>query len=220
MARGDTGRSAGELDCMKARLQSRGRVPYGGGYTVRDPLTGASLFAVTFEQLLAKAVAARKANGLPIGLGFADEVEQWCCDAQPSECVDVDPEKPKRKRLTLDDVIRGAKVLLSFKLGGSKLVEQEEAERRASICVRCPQNSGYSRPCSTCHELADLVRSVTGGRRTSLDQKLWVCHCCGCSLQAAVWLTLEDQCKGVNDEQRKEFAYMASSHNCWKQCAT
>lgn len=205
---------------MKTRLTSKGRVPYGGGYRVRDPLSGQELFGVTFEQLMAKAVASRKANGLPMGLGFEDEVETWCCDAQPGECKDVDPLKPKRKKLNLDDVVRAAKVLWSFKRAGSRLVSPEEAERRAQVCIRCPLNSGYQRPCAACHELGDIIRSVTGGGRTSVDQRLHVCHVCGCSLQAAVWMELEDQCKGVDEAMRKEFAYMHEAAHCWKQCAT
>ncbi len=203
---------------MKARLASRGRVPYGGGYRIKDPLSGCDLFGTTFDMVMAKAVASRKANGLPIGLGFDDEVEQWCCSAQPSECVDVDPLKPRKKRLTLDDMLRGAKVLMSFKLGGSKLVSKEEAERRAAICAKCWMNAGYQRPCSVCQELADLVRSITGGGKTSLDAKLHACHVCGCSLQASVWLGLGDQCKGVTEEMRKEFRYMKEVAGCWKTC--
>ncbi len=205
---------------MKSRLESKGRVPYGGGFRVRDPLSGQELSAVTFDNLLVNAKASRKANGLPIGLEFEDEVECWCCASQPDECVDVDPLKPRRKRLTLDDMLRGAKVLMSFKLHGSKIVSREEAEWRASICARCYMNSGYQRPCSACHELADLVRSITGGHQTSLDGKLFACHVCGCSLAAAVWLELSDQCKGVTPEMEKEFAYMATSVGCWKTCAT
>lgn len=203
---------------MKARLVSRGRIPYGGGYRIKDPLSGQELSGTTFDQVLAKAVASRKANGLPIGLEFADEVESWCCASQPVECKDVDPLKPRKKRLTLDDMIRGAKVLISFKLGGSRTVSREEAERRAAICAKCYMNSGYQRPCSVCHELSDLVRSITGGHQTSLDKKLFACHVCGCSLPAAVWLTLEDQCKVVDEEMRKEFHYMKEVAGCWKTC--
>jgi hypothetical protein len=203
---------------MKARLVSRGRIPYGGGYRIRDPLSGQELAGTTFAQVLGKAVASRKANGLPIGLGFAEEVEDWCCASQPTECQDVDPLKPRKKRLTLDDMLRGARVLLSFKLGGSHVVSSEEAERRAAICSKCYMNSGYQRPCSACHELADLARSITGGRQTSLDRKLHACHVCGCSLQAAVWLELKDQCKGVDAEMRREFHYMKEVAGCWKTC--
>jgi hypothetical protein len=205
---------------MTPRVQSKNRVPYGGLWQPKDPLTGEVLSGTTFKVVLAKAVAARKANGLPVGLGFEQEVEEWCCAAQPLECVDVDPLRPRRKRLTLDDVVRGAKVLLAFKRGGSRLVDAAEAERRAAICKRCPLNSGYQRPCAVCQELADVVRSITGGRQTSADRSLHVCHVCGCSLKAAVWMELEDQCKGVDERMRKEFAYMAEVAQCWKSCAT
>lgn len=203
---------------MKPAIQSKGRVPYGGQWQPKDPLTGMVYAGTTFRQVLAKAVAARKANGIPMGLDFEAEVEQWCCDAHPVECVDVDPGKPRKRKLTLDDIIRGAKVLLKFKLGGSKLVAPEEAERRAAICAACYMNSGWQRPCAVCHELGDLVRSVTGGHKTSKDAKLFACHVCACNLQAAVWLPLETQCVGVTEEQRKEFAYLKESSHCWKQC--
>lgn len=197
---------------------AKNRVPYGGLWQVKDPLTGLHLSAGTFQALLKKAVAGRKANGFPIGLDFESEVESWCCAAQPVECKDVDPLRPKRKRLSLDDVVRGAKVLLSFKRGGSRVVSVEEAERRAAVCVRCPLNSGYQRPCNVCRELGDLVVSITGGWTTSVDERLHVCHVCGCALRAAVWMELEDQCKGVDQEMRREFNYMKEVAGCWKSC--
>jgi hypothetical protein len=203
---------------VRTRLVSKGRIPYGGMWTPKDPLTGDVIRAVTFEQLVAKAAAARRANGLHIGSEFEDEVEQWCCEAHPDECQDVDPERPRRKRLTLDDVVRGAKVLLSFKLGGSRLVDRAEAERRAKICARCSLNTGYQRPCAACHELTNIVRSITGGETTSVDDRLHVCHVCGCELKSAVWLELSDQCKGVTPSMAREFSYMHDAIGCWKQC--
>jgi len=138
--------------------------------------------------------------------------------AHPVECMDVDPARPKKRRLGLDDVLRGARVLLEFKLGGSQLVDQAEAERRAAICAACHMNSGWQRPCSVCQELGDLVRSITGGRSTSKDDRLFSCHVCACALKAAVHLPLETQCLGVTEEMRREFAYMKDIAGCWKSC--
>jgi hypothetical protein len=198
------------------KLIAKGRTPYGGSFVVRDPLSGQEIRASRFEVLVSRVIAARKANGLPVGLDIEAEIETWCCLSHPDECVDMDPAMPKRRRLTLTDVVHGAKVMASFLVGGSRLVSAEEAERRASVCAKCPLNLSYSRPCSVCAELRNLVLSMVGNKKTSQDDKLQVCNICSCELRAAVWLQLEDQCKGVTSEMKPAFDYAGKTWGCWK----
>jgi hypothetical protein len=165
---------------------------------------------------MAKATASRRANGVPVGVDFENEVESWAVLAHPDEAEVWDPEMPKKIRLGLDDILRGTRVLLAFKLAGSPLVPREEAERRAGICSRCYMNQGFSRPCATCGGLDELVRSLVGNQRTSQDDKLQACGVCHCMNKAQVWLPLEILAKGVTEEMKNQFAKMAELTGCWK----
>jgi len=200
------------------RLKNKQVIPY-NYWKVKDRLTGQLFTAVTWDHLLSKMIQARRANGVPVGLGFEDELETWAAQDHPDEAELWNPDMPRKTRLDLDTVVRGTKVLLAFKLAGSPLVSQEEAERRATICSRCYLNTSWSRPCSVCKTLTDVVRSIVGNRTTSVDDKLFACNLCGCDNHAQVHLPLDILAKGVTPEMVKQFAVMAEVSNCWKQCA-
>ena len=198
------------------KLKHLQAIPYGGAFRIVDPLTGVSSAGLQFENLLQKMIKAREANGVPVGLSFADEVEKWACLQYPEECEDTDPNAPKRRNLTLTDVINGTRVMVAFKMAGSPLVDRTEAERRAQICIRCPMNQGFAKSCTgTCAELQAVVASVTGHIGTQYDANLHACGICGCFLQSAIHLPLEIQCKGVSDQMKRQFANVP---NCWKTC--
>jgi len=200
---------------IKMRLKSRGIIPYGGGFAVLDPLTGNRINAVTWDHLMSKVREQRRANGAPIGLELEDEVEQWACVAHPDEVEVVDPRLPVRRSLGLDDVIRGTKVLAAFKLAGSPLVAQAEADRRAAICARCPMNVGWSQSCSVCGKVEAAVQAVVGNVRTAHDQQLFACSICGCSLKAAVHLPNAILNSANNAEMNLAFELAASAFHCW-----
>ena len=201
---------------MRATLISKNRIPYNSLWRYVDPYTKMEISAVTWDNLMAKIYEHRRANGNPIGLGLEDEVEDYVCQHQPDECENLDPKIPRRRNLTLSDVVRGTAVMMSFKFNGSQLVPREEAERRAQICVDCIWNQTFAKPCSgICQELHDIVSVVTQHQGTQYDSKLHSCGICGCFLQAAVWLRLEDQCLGVSEGMREQFKGVS---NCWKTC--
>lgn len=202
---------------MMKKLKARSRVPYGGEFVTKDRLTGIEFRGTTFEMVFNRVVASRKANGLPMGLDFATEVEGWLCEDHPSECDERNPAIPRKPReLGMADVLNGTKVMLAHFLGGSKVVSPEEAERRADICAGCRYNVPFRTPCGgICTELLAIVERVIKGRGTSKDASLQSCFICGCVLRAAVWTEIPIQCKGVDENMKKQFA---SVPNCWKQC--
>lgn len=201
---------------MRLRLEFPNRIPYGGYWRYIQPGTGQSISAVTWDNLLNNIRDHRKANGIPVGLGFEEEVEQAVCREHPDECVGYDETCPRKKNLTLSDIVAGTRVMMSFFASGRKLVSREEAERRAQICLKCPYNMTFSKPCSgVCPELKSVVMSITDSVGTQYDSKLNSCTVCGCFLQAAIWMPLENQCKGVNELQKKQFS---NAEGCWKQC--
>lgn len=200
---------------IKMRLKAKNQIPYGGGFKILDPLTGIRIEAVTWDHLVFKVREERKANGAPIGLELEDEIEQWACIAHPDEVSVVDERLPKRRNLNLDDVVRGTQVILAFKLAGSPLVSQDEANRRASICARCPMNLMWSQSCSICNKIDDVVRGVIGQTKTAHDQQLFSCNICGCSLKAAVHLPNDILNRANNAEMNQAFEVASEMFGCW-----
>lgn len=199
---------------MKLALKAFTTVPYGGGYRITDPLAGVEVFGTTFNQFVKRARDQRRANGFPTGLEFEQEMEQLACKYYPAECDNIDTDRIRPRNLGLHDIMVGTSVMARFVVSGMKVVPQEEAERRASICVSCPHNTRYAKPCNgVCAELLSLVRSIVGQVGTSKDSELHACQICACSLPAAVYVPLDIQLKPLSDNQIKQFK---SVPNCWK----
>lgn len=203
---------------MMARLKSDGCVPYGGIYELNLPEKGMVGRGTNFKMLLTKVKEYRKANAVPVGLGLPGEIEREVCMKYPDECVDTDPRvPPSHVRLGLDDITEGTKVMAKFKLAGSPLVSQEEAERRALTCSKCGFNSSFSKPCSgICQVLKDLAHSLIGNRKTQYDDRLRACRICHCYNSVAVHLPLEFQTSYLSSEQRAQFEYANQEYSCWK----
>lgn len=205
---------------MKPRLKSRILTPHGGGFFIEDPLTKRELYGSHFEMLYNKAVAYRRANSIPIGLDFEDEIESQVCARYPTEC-----EVSKRALGVslvapgLYDVVRGSLVMMNHKAHDSMLVPQEEANRRAEICYKCPLRAQMTLPCARClTALENVVQVITGAHGTPFDEKLSCCSICKCYISASVWLPLETQCVGVSDDMRERFGFAKENFNCWKNC--
>lgn len=203
---------------MNTRIRNRGIVPYGGMWRTRDRMTGIPVEGTNFNMVVNRIRDARKANGIPEGIGFEDEVEKWLCEDHPTECELYDPNAPRQRSLTITDVIHGTKVLLAFKMAGSPLVSAEEANRRAAICNGCQFNIQFPKPCSgICPDLKRVVEGIIGNQRTSLAQDNRSCSICGCFTESQVWLPLDILDRGLTDEMRNQFN---SIPHCWKKTQT
>jgi len=128
---------------VKLRLRSKNQAPYGGIYELSRADIGMVGRGTTWDMVRNRIMDYRKANGIPIGLGFDDELEQALCRSYPAECEYFDGRSPKLRNLGLHDVVVGTKVMISLKLAGSPLEDRAEAERRAKICVDCVWNTSY-----------------------------------------------------------------------------
>jgi hypothetical protein len=73
-----------------------------------------------------------------------------------------------------------------------ELVAQEEAERRAEICAKCPMQIPTS-GCWGCKGIAGLLPQIAGAKTTSFDLQLSACGVCGCYNAVSVHLPLSVQ---------------------------
>jgi len=205
---------------LKPKLKGRHVVPYGGRYELNLPDKGMVGMGTTFPMLSNNIRNYRKANAIPIGLGFEDELEREVCAKYPNECDETDARIPDRnRRCTFDDVILGTKVMVRLKLSGNKLVSQDEANRRAKICATCPNNISPVLPCGgVCGELATVITSIVGGNGTPFDPKLNSCAICCCFLSASVWVALEVQTPDLPELYKLQFRTAKEMIGCWKEC--
>lgn len=202
------------------RLQYPNRKPYGGVFYYKHPVTKEVLTGVTWRLLLKEVAAYNKANGYPVGLDFENEVEQNVCVQQPSECIDETQAKPRIKRVTMSEVLRGTRFMGALVVNSilgreSPFVSQEEAERRAAVCSTCKFNETFKKPCSgLCAELKQIIELTTKGKRTPFDSDTAACSVCGCWTRVQVHFRLDLLDKGLNDVQRAQFDAIP---HCWKK---
>lgn len=103
--------------------------------------------------------------------------------------------------------IRGGVALVSMVMF-KRVVDQDEAEKRAMQCASCDNNSFPEE--NSFDQLADsLADAATGGKSVSVAKQLGICSVCTCVLRAAVF---EGGKHKVTPEEKVEMAKV----NCWK----
>ena len=125
-----------------------------------------------------------------------DEYKSLCLEVE-----DVESTVENVKHIGRQDVQQFFQVVKRFIEDGGKLESQDEAERRAAICAKCPRNVPI-RGCMGCSGLIPKLLKVTKGASTSLDQELKGCSVCGCQLKAKVHLPTA---VSTGDEDRHDF---------------
>ena len=202
---------------MRMRLRVPGQVPYGGGYTINRPDLGMVGVGTVFDMLERSVRAYRRANAIPTGLGFSEELETEICKLYPAEAEMTDTVLPLNRRLTLDDVISGTKVIAAFKASGSPLVSKEEATRRGAICSKCKLCQPFPKPCNgLCGGLKTIVDSVIGGYSTEYDDDPRACSICHCFYSSHIRIPYQFLEKGLNDQERAQFTEAHKLLGCWK----
>ena len=100
--------------------------------------------------------------------------------------------------------------------GEAAVVSEQEANRRAAICVTCPNNvHSFGGSCGSCADrIMRALAHVVGKRSTPYDHNLGACAICSCSLAAAVHVPLEPQQVGLDEGLRIEFRAIPW---CWKR---
>lgn len=210
---------------INPRIARRAASPYGGRYELDVPERGVVGKGSTFDHLVFSVEKYRRANGIPVGLGLAEEVEREVCVRYPDECSETDPRVPPSAiRLNYEDVYHGTANIVNLTMAGRPLESQEEADRRAAICAACPFKRPYAKPCTyDCGPLRKLIdRFLTGGGKTKSDAALQACGVCKCECKVIVWVPLEYQLPGLTDFQKEQYrlARQIQEQNgqpvCWK----
>jgi hypothetical protein len=182
-----------------------------GGYSYTQEETGQTLGADSFHQLVARVVAHRKANNLPVPFNISDIVEGDICKHRKELCHGYVPAPPKNKLITLDLALRLTRTLVAA--GGKRVESQAEADQRAAICAMCPDNV-EPQGCSGCKSnlIKKAVEFIVGSRETPYDNLLKSCKHCGCFNAAQIWLPLEALQKTMVDGENE-----ALPDHCWKR---
>jgi hypothetical protein len=139
---------------------------------------------------------------------------QICASMPPGICgpeagEDYKPLHDMSRRLTLEKIESFSLAVFEWVRSGAHFVDEEEATRRAKICLGCPYNKA-PHACS-CAPLWDTIRRLIPPRRR-IDN-LHVCGICGCALSAAVLAPMNVIAAA---DSGRDFKYPAY---CWKLAA-
>lgn len=137
-----------------------------------------------FKTLIEAVKKHMTANDVVIPTDLERQMNELACQDHPENCSELDPDAARKVSLW-----HLAKRFFTAAISAATtgLVSQEEAERRAAICAVCPHNGGSAlNLCgSGCHT-AKFVREAAEAlstKHTSLDDKLFTCQLCECSLR-------------------------------------
>lgn len=154
-------------------------------------------------------------NGYP-KVDMAEAEDQLCKLLPPGWCEYDNGDSPDwfvNSRVTMDDVIRGTKVLASFIGQGMPLVDKAVAAERGAICAGCPFAASAA-GCGPCTGISNLIAEIAGGDPLPSDSLLAnkSCLICGCAARAQIWLPIELLAKGVTDDMMPKWPDW-----CWKK---
>ncbi len=186
-------------------------VPSGGGYHYTQEETSHTESADSFHQLVARVVAHRKANNLPVPFNIADIVEAQVCEGRKELCAEYRPKPPPNRPLTIDLALRLTRTLVAA--GGKRVECQAEADQRAAVCSMCQDNI-EPQGCTGCTGsiIKRAVEFIAGSRKTPYDKLLKSCKHCGCFNAAQIWLPLGALQKTIDKDENA-----ALPDHCWKR---
>lgn len=194
-----------------------------GKFRMIVPRTGVQLSHFEYQSFVNLYLNHLRQNNIPVGIGWEEEMQDELCRQNPQwkgVCQDANP--PKNHRISNGDVRNfltsvGRMIETEVK-GGDAFVSQEEANRRAEICVACEKNRETINWCPNCP--GSVVRSVKKFRdyfkgkspdlTTPLDDKLKACEICGCSNAVQIHCST-----AVLSHVKTREPYPS---NCWKSC--
>ena len=170
-----------------------------GGWRYLVTATNTVIQAGSILELKARVKQHMVANRVEFPKGLDIEIEDcacrnlenhayhWCRERNP----ETEPVVRERPRWRAVEIARFLKTIWDWgTTSGFAFVSQEEAERRAAICARCPMNTQVS-GCLGCTGVARLINRIRRDRTTSFDNDLDACNVCGCELKVKVLVPLD-----------------------------
>lgn len=203
-------------------LINRNLHPPGSGFSFYQPQTNWKLpGGLPFSDAVRQIISHRKANpSFNLATTYevvAEELDEYTCARlrhDPAYCQKkklegleiIPPSLPQShsqpvKEVGVADRVRqivgGAVTLADWVGEGFNPVDQDEAERRARGCSRCPLNdikTGFME--NIVGVVADKLHAALEMKsklklRTEKDDELGVCDACGCTMKLKVWVPKE-----------------------------
>lgn len=196
-----------------------------GQWRFTVPQTGATFISHDWVQFTNSLREHYLANNIPLKEGWKDDLaDKLCQQNMPlwhEHCKHAGKPKP-RKGLSFGAIMSGLNVLKvcveRILKGEAAWIPQEEAERRAAICVGCDLNSKHiSFGCGSCMgAFTKLLKLIIGNKKTSHDNLLGQCGVCSCALKASVHIPLDLQWNALDEEAKEKFRDPGLSY-CWKR---
>lgn len=148
-----------------------------------------------------------------------EEIEEQIAEEHPGIIINGQMIKKKTMGVSYFHTVQSfVQFLWNWNLKGGKLVDQNTANVRASICVACHNNKPSSEVrkggCGTCNKMGnkaiDAVRDkIVKTNKTPTDPRLLACGICGCDLKISVWIP-----NNILLQPKEANAYPAF---CWKK---
>lgn len=200
---------AGKQYISSVMKVTRGRIPPGGWHFILED--GKRIEAPTEEMLTDAIFESRMRRGIPIG-DIRRDIDDYYCSRWPEHCqkeaheyanTSASVRGPSDEPM-LNRIARWASIL-SRKMpkGGYTLTTEQEATKRAAICIGCPFNVEWRTGCPGCSSsTASLLASMRNIRKLSCDGRLHGCKVIGWDNATAVHFEkreplTEDQSKQV-----------------------
>jgi len=221
------------------RLKSRTKFPAGGFHVLvpeagmKAPFSGSFSEAVQFlYNFRRKNPALVQKNGWSLDIhDIEEDVDRYNAQRMVAagylNFVDIEGDVPVQKKTSSPGFFRSAKGVVAkartalsmyHQMFGSdgRVVPVAEAERRAAICLVCPEHDttgGLQKYFikEAANELMGLFGMLKDMEvKTSMDDKMGVCQICSCAMRAKVFTESEVIKKNMKPE---EIAKLPS--NCW-----
>ena len=174
-----------------------------GGWRYIDPDTNFKFRRLyrSLDDLVKHVASYREHNKLPKIPKLEMVIQDWLCSQPNMEryCKGV-----RVIDRTLSQYLRGARAAVKVWLQGDRAFEIEEvAETRAAMCLECRHNKKNDKD-SKLHRYTDeYVQDIVGERKTSVDDKLFSCEICSCSLRPKVHISQKIVQESLSNKERK-----------------
>jgi|TARA_Y100000289_G_scaffold46842_1_gene47040 hypothetical protein len=180
--------------------------PPGWNYFI--PETKVEVEADDYEELIDMIYYNYHINKIEPPMNLEELVHHDICIKSPTGICN----KENRLAFNITDLINGTIAFaIMMRKGKGAFVDQKEAERRASICSKCPLNV-QNPACYSCLGFESVIKKVQKGRNTSKDSELKVCGVCKCFTKALVHVDIDI----IKATTKAKHAKLYPS-GCWKK---